>query len=120
MAGEPVVTFVGRVALEPTIHFTQTGRAVGNFKVAVTPQTKENETWVDKETLWFGVSLWRGAEAAVDSIDKGSLVTVTGKLTEEKYTNKNGEEKTALNVDADSIGLIPVKAKQKQAEETPW
>jgi single-strand DNA-binding protein len=119
MAGEPTVTFVGRVALEPTINFTQTGRAVANFKIAVTPTTKDGDVWVDKETLWFGVSLWKGAEAAIDSITKGMLVSVTGKLAEDKYTNKNGEEKTSLSVDADNIGIVPTKAKT-QTEEAPW
>lgn len=120
MAGEPTVSFVGRVALEPSINFTQTGRAVANFKVAVTPSTKDGDSWVDKETLWFGVSLWKGAEAAVETITKGTLVSVTGKLAEDKYTNKNGEEKTSLSVDADNIGVIPVKAKNQQEEQAPW
>jgi len=117
MAGEPTVTFVGRVAVEPTINFTQTGRAVGNFKIAVTPTTKENDVWIDKDTLWFSVSLWRGAEAAIDSIPKGSLVTVSGKLSESHYTSKDGEARTALVIDADNIGVIPRPAKK---EDSPW
>jgi single-strand DNA-binding protein len=119
MAGEPTVSFVGRVALDPTINFTQTGRAVANYKIAVTPTTKDNDQWVDKETLWFNVSLWRGAEAAIDSIVKGAIVSVTGKLAEDNYTTKDGEKRTALTVDADVIGLVPRKAKQ-QEDVAPW
>ena len=119
MAGEPTVSFVGRVAMEPTINFTQTGRAVANYKVAVTPTTKDNDQWVDKETVWFNVSLWRGAEAAIDSIGKGAIVSVSGKLGEDSYTTKDGEKRTSLVVDADVIGVVPRKTKQ-QEDVAPW
>jgi single-strand DNA-binding protein len=119
MAGEPTVSFVGRVAVDPTINFTQTGRAVANYKIAVTPTTKDNDQWVDKDTVWFNVSLWRGAEAAIDTIVKGAIVSVSGKLAEDHYVSKEGEKRTALVVDADVIGLVPRKAKA-QSEDTPW
>jgi len=121
MAGEPTVIFTGRVGADPTISFTQSGRAVANLSVAVTPRTKDNDEWVDKETVWFRVSLWRNAEAAVEELLKGDLVTVTGKLAYVTYKAKDGSEKTALEVDADHIGVIPTtKTHSVVAESTPW
>lgn len=118
MAGEPTVTLTGRIGNEPQINFTQTGRAVANISVAVTPSTKDGDKWIDKDTLWFRVALWRNAEAAVEELQKGDLVTVAGKLSQNTYTNKEGETKITLEIDADYVGLIPTT--KKQSEEAPW
>ena len=117
MAGEPTVSFTGRLGNDPEIHFTQTGRAVANLNIAVTPRTKDGENWIDKDTLWFRVALWRNAEAAVEELIKGDLVTVTGKFAHNTYTTKDGDTKTSLEVDADFVGLIPTEKKKK--EELP-
>lgn len=122
MAGEPTVTFTGRLGNDPDINYTKTGRAVANLNVAVTPSTKDGDTWVDKDTIWFKVSLWRNAEAAADEFVKGDLVSVAGKFAHASYTNKDGETKTSLEVDADYVGLIPTTKSGKKAEsaEAPW
>jgi single-strand DNA-binding protein len=118
MAGEPTVTFTGRLGNDPEINFTQTGRAVANLSVAVTPTTKDGDKWIDKDTIWFRVSLWRNAEAAVNEFVKGDLVTVAGKFAYTTYTTKEGATKTALEIDADYVGLIPTEKKTK--EDVPW
>jgi single-strand DNA-binding protein len=118
MAGEPTITLVGRLGNDPEIHFTQTGRAVANFSVAVTPKTKDGDTWIDKDTLWFRVSLWRNAEAAVNELEKGDLVTISGKFANNTYTTKDGDTKTSLEIDADNVGLIFTEKKTK--DEIPW
>lgn len=119
MAGEPTIQFTGRLGSDPDINFTQSGRAVANMSVAVTPRTKDGDAWVDKDTLWFRVSLWRNAEAAVNEFVKGDLVTVTGKFANNTYTTKEGELKTALEVDADFVGLIPTE-KKSAGTDVPW
>lgn len=116
---EPTITFQGRIGNDPQINFTQSGRAVANFSVAVTPRTKDGDKWVDKDTLWFRVSLWRNAEAAIDELEKGDLVTVSGKFANNSYTTKEGELKTSLEVDADHVGLIFTNPKQVQ-ESPGW
>ena len=119
MAGEPTVTFTGRLGNDPEIHFTQSGRAVANCSVAVTPRTKDGDNWIDKDTLWFRVSLWRNAEPAVNELQKGDLVTVTGKLSHNLYESKDGGTKSSLEVDADFVGLIPTE-KKTNADGPGW
>ena len=119
MAGEPTVTFTGRLGNNPEINFTQTGRAVANMSVAVTPSTKDGDKWVDKDTIWFRVSLWRNAEAAAEEFEKGDLVSVAGKLAQSTFVAKDGETKTSLEVDADYVGLIPT-IKKTESTDAPW
>lgn len=108
MAGEPTITLIGRLGADPTINFTQTGRGVTSFSVAVTSKLKTDDGWIDKDTLWFRVSLWHNAEAAVDELRKGDLVCISGKLTESKYM-KDGVERTSLQIDTDHVGVVPTK-----------
>ena len=116
MAGEPQITIVGRLGNDPDISFTQTGRAVANFSVAVTPRTKDGEAWVDKQTLWYRVSLWKNAEEFVDTATKGTLVGLSGKFLTHTYETKSGDTKTDLAIDADWVGIIPTRTK---ADHTP-
>jgi single-strand DNA-binding protein len=120
MAGEPTIVAVGRLGNDPDISFTQTGRAVANFSVAVTPRTKDNETWIDKDTLWYRVSLWKNAEEFVDSASKGMLVGFSGKFATHTYETKAGETKTDLAVDADWVGVIPTRKRDAQSAEVPF
>jgi len=122
MAGEPTVTFTGRLGNDPDINYTKTGRAVANLNVAVTPSTKDGDVWVDKDTIWFKVSLWRNAEAAAEEFVKGDLVSVAGKFAQANYTTKDGDTRTSLEVDADYVGLIPTvkSGKKTESTEAPW
>lgn len=118
MAGEPTITVIGRLGNDPDIHFTQTGRAVANFSVACTPVTKDNDEWVEKDTMWYRVSLWKNSEEFIETVSKGSLVVVTGKLGQRTYETKDGETRTDATIDADVVGVVPTK--KKKQEDAPW
>lgn len=124
MANEPTISLTGRIGNDPQIGFTASGRSVANFSVAVTPRTKDGDTWIDKDTLWFRVSLWKNAEAAVEEIVKGDLVTITGKFANPTFTTKDGDTKTSLEIDADFVGVIPTQKThgktEPQSEVAPW
>lgn len=124
MANEPTISLTGRLGNDPQIGFTGSGRAVANFSVAVTPRTKDGDNWIDKDTLWFRVSLWKNAEAAVEELVKGDYVAITGKFSNPSFTTKDGAEKTALEIDADFVGIIPTKKThgqpEPQSETAPW
>lgn len=119
MAGEPTVTITGRVGNDPDVNFTQAGKAIAKFSLACTPFAKDDTGWVEKDTIWFRVSLWKNAEEFVEAVTKGALVTVTGRLNQRSYETKAGESRTELTVDTDAVGVIPVKAKAPKAQEEP-
>ncbi len=105
---EPLVTLVGNVAAPPRLRTTPAGVAVADFRVAATPRHLDRATgaWSDGETLWFGVTTWRGlAEHSAASLRKGDRVVVTGRLTTRTYAVEGGERRTALEVDAATVGF---------------
>lgn len=107
MAGEPVVTIVGNLTAEPELRFTASGQAVTNFTVAQTPRvfSKQQNEWVDGETLYVRCSVWREmAENVAESLTKGMRVVVTGRLEARSFETRDGEKRTNWEVQVDEVG----------------
>jgi len=121
MAGETSITIVGNLVADPEIRFTPSGAAVANFTVASTPRTydKQQEKWVDGETLFMRCSVWRdAAENVAESLMRGTRVIVTGRLKSRSYETKEGEKRTVVELDVDEVGpsLRYASAKVTKAE----
>lgn len=100
------VTIVGNLTADPELRFTQNGAAVVNFTVASTPRAFDKQTneFKDGETLFMRCSAWRDqAEHAAESLTKGMRVVVQGKLKARSYQNKEGNQRTAWELEADEI-----------------
>lgn len=98
----------GNVGSDPELKFSKSNTAFVTVSVAYTPRSKQGDQWVDGETMWFRVvQFGTKAEATVDAIKKGDAVIVTGELKQSTYTDKEGKEKTTLEIVADQIGLLP-------------
>jgi single-strand DNA-binding protein len=60
----------------------------------------------DKPTIWWSCQLWgKRAEGLSAYITKGSKVTVSGKVSERSYTDKNGQDKKVMEVRVNDIAL---------------
>jgi single-strand DNA-binding protein len=104
----PQITVVGHLAWAPRARVVAGGTAVADFRIATTPRKfdKATNSWTDLETLWFGVTCWRGlAENATQSLKKGDRVVVTGRLTTKSWKNEQGEDRSSLEIDATSVGI---------------
>ncbi|MCA1710724.1 MAG: single-stranded DNA-binding protein [Actinobacteria bacterium] len=105
---EPQITVTGNVAWPPRLRTLAGGAVVADFRVASTPRKLDKSTgsWSDLETMWFGVTCWRGlAENAAASLKKGDRVVVTGRLVAKSWHNEAGEERSGLEIDATAVGF---------------
>ena len=110
------ITVKGNVGQEPELKYSKNNMAFVTLSVAYTPRSKQGEQWVDGETMWFRVvQFGTKAEATVDAIRKGDSVIVTGELKQNTYTDKEGKEKTTLEIVAENIGLLPRLVKSNKA-----
>ena len=121
------ITVRGNVGTEPELKFSKNNLAFATFSVAYTPRTKKDDQWVDGETMWFRVvQFGTKAEATVDTIKKGDAVLVSGDMKQSTYTDKEGKEKTSMEITVKDVGLIPKFGKPKEQhqftskEATPW
>ena len=107
MAGETIITVVGNLTSDPELRDTQNGLAVANFTIASTPRNFDRQAneWKDGEALFLRASVWRDfAEHVAGSLAKGSRVIATGRLKQRSYETREGEKRTAIELEVDEIG----------------
>ena len=107
MAGETIITVVGNLTSDPELRYTQNGLAVANFTIASTPRTfdRQSNEWKDGEALFLRASVWREfAEHVAGSLTKGSRVIATGRLKQRSYQDREGQNRTAIELEVDEIG----------------
>ena len=107
MAGETQITLVGNLTADPELRYTQGGLAVANFTIASTPKSFDRQTneWKDGEALFLRASVWRDfAEHVAGSLTKGMRVVATGRLKQRSYQDREGNNRTAIELEIDEIG----------------
>ena len=98
------VTFQGWVGSEVR-HRVVKETSVASFRVGVTPRLRREGDWVDGETGWYTVTVWRTlADHVRQSIRKGDPVIVSGRLRTETWTPEEGSPSTTMLVDATLVG----------------
>lgn len=108
MAGRGLnkVMIVGNLGRDPELRYTPSGKAVVNFTVAVGRITGSGENRTE-ETEWFRVSAWeRLAETCNEYLRKGSKVYIEGRLQSRKYTDKDGVERTSVEIVANDMLML--------------
>ena len=104
---DTIITVVGNLTADPELRYTQSGLAVANFTIASTPRTfdRASNEWKDGEALFLRASCWREfAEHVAGSLTKGARVVATGRLKQRSYETKEGEKRTAIELEVDEIG----------------
>ena len=132
MAGEAIVTVVGNLGSDAEFRKTPKGTPVTSFNIANTPRKSINGEWGNGDTNWFRIFVWNyDAAGTANVLRKGDKVIVTGRLQISKYTTKDGEERQSLEINADTVGLVPKYAPEPQVpvsdksdeepiEDFPW
>ena len=107
MAGETIITVVGNLTADPELRYTQNGLPVANFTIASTPRNFDRQAneWKDGEALFLRASVWREfAEHVAGSLTKGMRVIATGRLKQRSYQDREGNNRTAIELEVDEIG----------------
>jgi single-strand DNA-binding protein len=100
------ITIDGNLTADTELRFTPSGAAVCNGTIAHTPRRMNRQTneWEDGETVFLRWSVWRDqAENAAESLQRGDRVVAVGKLAARSWETKEGEKRTVLELEADTI-----------------
>lgn len=110
------VLLVGRLTAKPELRYTASNTPYTRFSVAVN-RTFANANG-ERETDFINVVVWRKqAENVCNYLNKGSLVSVEGRLQTGSYTDKDGNKKYTTDVAADNVQFLESKA-QSQSRAT--
>jgi single-strand DNA-binding protein len=95
------VILVGNLTRDPEIRYTQSGKAVTKFTLAVNnPRNKEETTFVD-------IVAWdRLGETCNTYLKKGSNTLIEGRLVIRSYDDKDGNKRKATEVVIDNMQML--------------
>src|SRR5258706_8492223 len=104
------IMLIGNLGRDPELNVTQEGTPVTKFSLAVSRNTKTSTGEREKETEWLNIIAWRQlAEICERYLHKGSKVYIEGRLQTRKYTDRNGVERTAVEVIANDMQMLDSK-----------
>ena len=93
-----VVAIMGRLTRDPELRQTTSGKSVATFTIACDRNKK------DGGADWLPVTAWeRTAEFICKYFQKGSLIAIDGRLQSRQYQDKNGNNRTAIEVVASNV-----------------
>lgn len=107
MALDNIVTVVGQLTADPELRHTKKNIPVASFSVAHNDRTfdRETEEWVDGEPTFVRASYWREpGENFAESHSKGDRVILVGKLKQNDFTDKEGNERSTLELNVEEAG----------------
>ena len=108
MAGEATVVVMGNLGADAEMRKTPTGKFVTSFNIANTPRVKENNEWIDGETVWYRCFVWgQDATGAANELRKGNKVLIYGTLKQNTWVDKEGVERKTLEINVEEYGIKP-------------
>jgi len=112
------IMLIGNLGKDPEMNYTPSGIAITKFSLAVNRITKSSTGEKEKETDWFNIVAWQKlAETCNQYLHKGDKVYIEGRLTQRKYTDKNGIDRWMVEVIANEMQMLNPKPAQSGSSD---
>lgn len=99
---------VGRLTRDPELKYTNSGRAVASFNIAVNRQFTNSQG--EREADFINCVIWnKTAENFCNFTRKGSLVGIDGRIQTRSYENQQGTRIFVTEVVAENFSLLESK-----------
>ena len=99
-----IITLVGRLTADPTLRYSQSGKAFTKFSIAVTREFNRDEADFINCIAWD-----KRAETICEYLRKGRRIALQGRLSVRSY-EQNGETKWMTEVIVDKFDFIDTAA----------
>lgn len=104
-----VIAIMGRLSRDPELRQTATGKSVASFTIACSRGRKDanGKDLVD----WIPVVAWEHtAEFVCKYFEKGSLIAIDGRLQSRTYKDRDGNNRTAIEIVANNANFAGSKS----------
>lgn len=102
------VILIGRLTKDPEVRYTNANTPVASFTLAVNRNFKNKDGNYDAD--FINIVAWRKlAELCSNSLHKGSLIAVTGRIQTNSFDGKDGVRRYTTDVLADEIAFLEKK-----------
>jgi single-strand DNA-binding protein len=101
------VVLTGNLTRDPELRSTSTGTSVCGMRIAVNTRRKDAQgQWVDKPN-YFDITVWGAqGENCAQYLSKGRPVAIDGRLEWREFTDKDGNNRQAVEIVADSVQFL--------------
>lgn len=107
MASVNRVTLIGNLGRDPEMRYLPSGEAVASFSVATTEKWKDKSGAAQERTDWHRIEfIGRTAEVCGEYLKKGAPVYIEGRIQYDKWTDKEGQEKTMTKIRGDRMQML--------------
>ena len=113
------VMLIGRLTTKPELKYTNSNLPFARFSVAV--NRTFNNAQGQREADFINIVVWRKqAENVCNFLNKGSLVSIEGRIQTGSYDDKDGNKRYTMEVVADSVQFLESKSQsQNRSQSNP-
>ena len=103
------VCIIGNITKDLELKETESGTKYTRFSIAVNRKLKDGEYGTD----FFNIVAWRGtAEFITNYFGKGKKIGIVGKLQTNIYTDKDGNERTGVDIVVNEAYFVEKKVQE--------
>nr|DAM91353.1 MAG TPA: Single strand binding protein [Caudoviricetes sp.] len=108
-----VVAIMGRLVADPELRTTTQGNSVCSFRIACDRSYVQQGQ--ERQADFIDIVAWRQqADFVSKYFQKGSMIAIDGSLQTRQYQDKNGNNRTAVEVVANNISFAGAKRQDSQ------
>lgn len=112
------IMLIGNLGKDPEMNYTPSGTALTRFTLAVSRSYKTSSGEKRDETEWFNIVAWdKLAEICNQYLHKGSKAYIEGRVSQRKYTDKNGVERYSFDIVASDMQILTPKSAQGSSSD---
>ena len=105
------ITVAGQLGRDCELKSTHSGDQVVTFSVA-------DSAGRDKGTIWWNCELWgKRADSLSKYLTKGQAVAVSGSITENEWTDKDGNKRKNMKIRVADVALLGGRKEPEEQEE---
>ena len=109
---------MGRLTRDPELRYTQSNIPVVTFSIAVDRNYSNNGG--DRQTDFIDIVAWRRtAEFVSQWFTKGQMIVVVGSIQSRRWQDKNGNNRTSIEVVADEVQFGESKRSRESGGSYP-
>lgn len=111
---------IGYLGANPEVRYMTDGGATTTVSVATSDRWKDKDGQLQERTEWHQVVFFRRlAEILTEYARKGTLVYVTGPTRKRKYTGKDQQERTVIELHARTLKVLSRRDLGEGIDEVP-
>lgn len=111
------LVIMGRLVSSPELKQTPSGVDLCNFTIACDRDFKNGD---EKVADFFDVTAWRHTAKFISgNFSRGRMIVVSGRLQSRKYQDKNGNNRTAIEIQCENAYFADSKKADSTAAQIP-